>query len=654
MRCYIGGIYLGDASARSAVGESPGQRFMSPVTFESKAMRSAGQSRWMLWFTVRSVVCLAVIGLKVLPRLDADELPPLDQRIAALKVITMAGGNAWPDFEKLLAAGVTRDFNSPKHPFSFARFQGNGVTDEAIRALAAFPELERLSLSKSGITDDQLANLPLRNLKHLDLSDTQLTDEGVAKLASLDKLESLEMVRTNVTGPGFEALTALKRLQAVDLDETPVTDDGVACLARLPKLAVLDLNKTAVSDVALEHLRHNENLVSLGLYGTRVTDSGLASLAGVKKLAALRLDKTRVSDTGIEAVAHVPHMLELSLDGTRVTDASTTIIARWTDLRLLDLSRTAISEVGIKRLRGLKGLRYLWLRGTKASDASLQALAEMEQLEMLDLGDTLITDAGLSYLKPLSALERLNLSGTRVSGSRLEPLKALPNLTSVDVTGTEITAVDLIRALPQTHPNAQKIVAALDEKTELDFADQPFTDVIDYLRQRHDIEIQLDNRSLGDAGFATDTPITFKLKGITLRKTLQKLLGELDLAFAVRHEVLLIGAKPLPDEVPDFPLVPPGERLSPKLATAFMRKTELDFADQPLSDVIAFLAERHDIEIELDAKSLAAAGVGMDVPITRSVKGITLKSALELILGGLDLICVAEGDKVVVRAKPAE
>ncbi|HQU42370.1 MAG TPA: hypothetical protein PK867_06135, partial [Pirellulales bacterium] len=95
----------------------------------------------------------------------------------------------------------------------------------------------------------------------------------------------------------------------------------------------------------------------------------------------------------------------------------------------------------------------------------------------------------------------------------------------------------------QHSPSETKILSALDDKTELDFTEQPLTDVIDYLKQRHNIEIQLDNRALADAGIGSDVPVTRSIKGITLRSALKLLLGELDLTYAIRNEVLLITSR---------------------------------------------------------------------------------------------------------------
>ncbi len=62
-----------------------------------------------------------------------------------------------------------------------------------------------------------------------------------------------------------------------------------------------------------------------------------------------------------------------------------------------------------------------------------------------------------------------------------------------------------------------KIQSALDELTEMDFVDTPLKDVVDSLKARHKIEIQLDTKALNDAGVTPDTTFTRHLKGLPLR-----------------------------------------------------------------------------------------------------------------------------------------
>jgi hypothetical protein len=111
-------------------------------------------------------------------------------------------------------------------------------------------------------------------------------------------------------------------------------------------------------------------------------------------------------------------------------------------------------------------------------------------------------------------------------------------------------------------PTEQKILAALDEPTEFDFFDQPLSDVIDYFKQRHGIEIQLDNKGLAQAGVDAATCITRHAKGITLRSALKLLLHDFDLTYVTRHEVLLITSKAEAERMPEVRVYPVADLLN--------------------------------------------------------------------------------------------
>jgi hypothetical protein len=94
-----------------------------------------------------------------------------------------------------------------------------------------------------------------------------------------------------------------------------------------------------------------------------------------------------------------------------------------------------------------------------------------------------------------------------------------------------------------TESDYERIQAALDVPTEMDFSETPLKDVVDALKLRHRIEIQLDAKAMTDAGASLDMPITIKLKGVSLRAALRLMLGEHDLRFVYESGVLLITAK---------------------------------------------------------------------------------------------------------------
>lgn len=104
-------------------------------------------------------------------------------------------------------------------------------------------------------------------------------------------------------------------------------------------------------------------------------------------------------------------------------------------------------------------------------------------------------------------------------------------------------ALDAQETQPLPNANEQKILAALDDRTEFEFIDQPLRDVVEYLKERHEIEIQIDEKALADEGLGTDTPVTRNIKGISLESGLGLMLEQLDLTFLVHHEVLYITSK---------------------------------------------------------------------------------------------------------------
>ncbi len=94
--------------------------------------------------------------------------------------------------------------------------------------------------------------------------------------------------------------------------------------------------------------------------------------------------------------------------------------------------------------------------------------------------------------------------------------------------------------LARTGTAEEKIFKALDDDTRLEFIDTPLDQVIEFLKDAHDINIELDTKALDDVGLGTDAPITRNLKGISLRSALRLMLKEMELTYVIRDEVLMI------------------------------------------------------------------------------------------------------------------
>jgi len=75
------------------------------------------------------------------------------------------------------------------------------------------------------------------------------------------------------------------------------------------------------------------------------------------------------------------------------------------------------------------------------------------------------------------------------------------------------------------------------------------------------------------------------------------------------------------------------QRIECQLAVA----ATFDYLDTPLHDIIDEIAIRHAIPIIIDVRALEDYGISSDTPISITIKGISLRSALNLMLRQLDL-----------------
>src|SRR5262245_6720490 len=78
------------------------------------------------------------------------------------------------------------------------------------------------------------------------------------------------------------------------------------------------------------------------------------------------------------------------------------------------------------------------------------------------------------------------------------------------------------------------------------------------------------------------------------------------------------------------------------IRAALDQETDMKFVENPLSGVFDDLKQRHAIEIQLDHRALDDASIPRDTPITKSIKGVTLRSALNILLDDLDLTYVIQ------------
>ncbi len=134
----------------------------------------------------------------------------------------------------------------------------------------------------------------------------------------------------------------------------------------------------------------------------------------------------------------------------------------------------------------------------------------------------------------------------------------------------------------ESRASENKIRATLDQETSLEFIETPLQDVVDYLKDRHNIEIQVDHRALESLGLGSDTPITRNLKGITLGSALRLMLSDLGLTYVIADEVLMITSPEEAEKHLEIRLYNVGELLAGNETADYLAQTIQMALDQPL------------------------------------------------------------------------
>lgn len=359
-------------------------------------------------------------ALKSGPSTGARPVPPyaIDSRKGHIAPRRFLNGGEW---ERLIAAMQER---------RIAALDGQGVVNDA--ALARIAELDHVTslnlegcrqLSDEGVA--QLARMP--QLERLNLGGTRISDRALAVLHQLARLRVLQMPwAQGVTDAGIAALQPCSRLERVDLTGTQTADGAIAALRGKPSLTHFRSGQH-VTDSGLEMLKEfpaftaprNTAEVHYGLMSDAdhdpthllldgpFSDAGLATLARLEGLCGLVLfwHAKAVTPAGFRSLTELPSLLSLRCDGERVNDISMRHIAAMPRLRLLVAQGSAASDAGFEHLSRSRSLECFWGRecpglGTRG----FLALSRMPSLRGLGVSCKNVDDGGLSALPHFPAL----------------------------------------------------------------------------------------------------------------------------------------------------------------------------------------------------------------------------------------------------------
>jgi hypothetical protein len=141
-----------------------------------------------------------------------------------------------------------------------------------------------------------------------------VTDRGVAAIAQLPRLESLNVGGRRLTDDAYAPLAGALALR--DLSPSLSRDAAFVHIARIPHLErLVNMYNRSTTDVATRHLAAHPALARYSAFGTQITDASLLVLAALPSLEAVELDNLfGITDRGLLTLARAPKLRRLSVD----------------------------------------------------------------------------------------------------------------------------------------------------------------------------------------------------------------------------------------------------------------------------------------------------------------------------------------------------
>lgn len=292
---------------------------------------------------------------------------------------------------------------------------------EAISVLRTKPLQNEPDKDEPIVEDSTLKNLPrLRNLRRLDLSNSQISDASLKNVADLGRLEALSLRNTAITDSGLSRLKTLKNLRMLalsgtqskgafireldchleylDLSNCSLKDGELTRLKGGGSLKTLKLSHVELTDAQfVDFCRAFPNLQELDVSGNSISLKTLRELRTLKSLERITLNDLRLGDEAIAVLATIPKLLEINLEGNGITGRSLGLLKELRALSILDLSDNIIRDEFMTRLVIGDQLRCLAISGNPTSEAAFRE-ADLSQIMVLRIKRTLFTKEGSESL----------------------------------------------------------------------------------------------------------------------------------------------------------------------------------------------------------------------------------------------------------------
>lgn len=191
------------------------------------------------------------------------------------------------------------------------------LSDKFIEALNRMPQLERVHIPGSRISDEGMQQLKLPKLKSL-VFWGKSPAISMQSLVGLDQrspdLQEISIGLLSLHNDDLVPLSAFTKLQRLQVESTEISSKALKVVAKLPNLVKLYIGENKrVDDEAMKSIAVLKNLEELRVSGTGITDRSCELIASLPKLRILGIDNNEITNKGLEYLCRMPSLKELTV-----------------------------------------------------------------------------------------------------------------------------------------------------------------------------------------------------------------------------------------------------------------------------------------------------------------------------------------------------
>lgn len=239
------------------------------------------------------------------------------------------------------------------------------LTDEDLKLLVHFPEIERLQFYDAKIVTDKglsvLAQLPA--LRWIILENmAQVNGEFLAEFRPNSLLEGIKFNgMAGLKGRNLEPIGSLTRLETIQIwNAAGLTDDGLARVTLPTSLRTLSLGKTPIGDATISRWLTQVTLHTLSI-DLSISTPTAASLVHQTELQRIEIINAPLRDEDFSFVRSCPQLENISLSELPVRGEFLQWLASPMTLKSLRFDHTLFSDASLKHARQCTSLNELYL-----------------------------------------------------------------------------------------------------------------------------------------------------------------------------------------------------------------------------------------------------------------------------------------------------